>query len=145
MNIVDFTPWSSLAGGLLIGAATALVLLINGKIAGVSGVFARIFRGVPGDTAWRVEFVAGLIVAGGAMLWLAPATVAFRSDAGLTRMLAAGFLVGFGTRVGGGCTSGHGVCGVARGSKCGIAATLAFMFAGALVVYVSRHLLGGVS
>ena len=143
MEIIEFTPVPALLGGLLIGTATAAVLLLNGKIAGISGVVARIFRGIPGDTAWRVEFAAGLVVGGALLFQLAPETAVFRSDAGGVWMAAAGLLVGVGTRIGGGCTSGHGVCGIGRGSKRGIVATLTFMAVAFVTVYVVRHLLGG--
>jgi uncharacterized membrane protein YedE/YeeE len=141
MTITDFTPLSALVGGLLIGAASAAALALNGKIPGISGVFGRILRGVPGDTAWRVVFVLGLVAGGALVFGLYPPAAAFESSGTLLQMALAGLLVGIGTRVGGGCTSGHGVCGIARGSKRSIVATLTFMLAGFLTVYVLRHLM----
>lgn len=143
MNITDFTPVPALIGGLLIGSASALALLLNGKIPGISGVFGRILQGVPGDTAWRITFVLGLI-AGGALIFNAfPPAAAFQTSRSLVQMAVAGLFVGLGTRIGGGCTSGHGVCGVGRGSVRSIAGTLVFMLAGFVTVYVLHHVIGG--
>lgn len=141
MNIVDFTPISALVGGVMIGTASAAVLALGGKIPGVSGVFARIFRGVPGDTAWRACFVLGLVAGGTLIFRLYPPAAAFESSRTLVEIVVAGLLVGLGTRIGGGCTSGHGVCGISRGSKRSIVATLTFMLAGFLTVYCLQHLL----
>jgi uncharacterized membrane protein YedE/YeeE len=144
MDWEHFTPYSALIGGALIGLATGLALLLNGKIAGISGVVARTLRPAPGDTAWRVWFLVGM-VAGGATTFAAYAPTAALdfSSAGPGLMAGAGVLVGLGTRLGGGCTSGHGVCGISRGSLRGIAATITFMLVAGLVVYVRRHVLGG--
>lgn len=142
MNIVNFTPLPALVGGVLIGVATGLVLLLNGKIAGISGVFARIFRGVPGDTGWRVAFVLGLTAGGAAIFALYPPAADYTSMASVGQMAVAGLLVGFGARLGGGCTSGHGVCGISRGSLSGIVGTLTFMATGFLTVYVFNHVVG---
>lgn len=143
MTIVDFTPASAFVGGVLIGLAATLLLLLNGKIAGISGIFARVVKPLPGDTAWRVLFLIGMI-AGGALTFLAwPPAASLQLDASWPRILAGGFLVGLGTRVGGGCTSGHGVCGLSRGSRRSLVATLAFMCAGFATVYVIRHVLSG--
>jgi uncharacterized protein len=143
VNWEAFTPYSALLGGALIGLATGLALLLNGKIAGISGVVARILRPAAGDAAWRVWFVFGLVAGGAATFAAHPpsATLVLAADS-LPVMILAGFLVGLGTRVGGGCTSGHGVCGISRGSTGGIAATITFMVVGALVVYAYRHLGG---
>ena len=139
-----FTPIPSLVGGILIGLATGLALFLNGKIAGISGVVGRILRPAPGDVAWRVWFLLGL-AAGGAVMFFsyAPARALDLTQTGLPLMVAAGFLVGVGTRVGGGCTSGHGVCGISRGSLPGVIGTITFMAAAGLVVYLRRHALGG--
>lgn len=142
MNIVNFTPVPAMIGGVLIGIAAGLTLLMNGKIAGISGVFGRIFRPVPGDTAWRVAFVAGLVAGGAAIFGLYPPAAAYTSMASLGQMAVAGLLVGFGGRLGGGCTSGHGVCGISRGSMRGIVGTVTFMAVGFATVYVFNHLLG---
>lgn len=115
MNWEAFTPWSALLGGVLIGGATGLALLLNGKIAGVSGIVARILRPVAGDTAWRVWFVLGLFTSGLVVFALYPKLGDVRYGTGLFGTGAAGLLVGIGTRLGGGCTSGHGVCGISRG------------------------------
>jgi uncharacterized protein len=136
-----FTPYSALAGGVLIGLAAAMFVLLNGRIAGISGVLGGLFRPKSGDIGWRVAFIGGLLVAP-----LAHALVASvpepRIDAGIAALIAAGLLVGVGTRYGAGCTSGHGVCGLSRLSPRSLAATLAFMGAGFATVFVARHLLG---
>jgi uncharacterized membrane protein YedE/YeeE len=143
MTIVDFTPLSALVGGVMIGTASAAALALNGKVPGISGVFGRILRGVPGDTAWRVLFVLGLVAGGALIFELHAPAAAFESSRNLWQMALAGLLVGFGTRLGGGCTSGHGVCGISRGSKHSIVATLTFMLAGFATVYVLRHFMVG--
>ncbi len=137
----NFTPWSSLLGGLLIGMATAMFLLFNGRIAGISGVVGGLMRPVRGDVAWRVAFVFGIVVAP-FVFGLAAPLPDVRVDAGTMTLIAAGLLVGAGTRYGSGCTSGHGVCGISRRSPRSFVATASFMFAGFVTVYVVRHLLG---
>lgn len=116
-----------------------LVLLATGKIAGISGMFSRMLRPRAGDTAWRVVFLVGL-VAGAALAfsWM-ESTAVFRSVRSLGAFGVAGVLVGFGTRVGGGCTSGHGVCGIGLGSKASLVATVVFMIAGMATVFVLQH------
>ena len=138
---IHFTPWSSLAGGLLIGLATAMFLLFSGRIAGISGIVGGLLRPVKGDIAWRLAFILGLAAAPFAFA-MAASLPHVRIDAGTATLIAAGLLVGAGTRYGSGCTSGHGVCGLARGSSRSLVATASFMFAGFLTVYVVRHLLG---
>lgn len=129
-----------LAGGVLIGLASLLVLLATGKIAGISGMLSRLLRPRPGDTAWRLVFLVGL-VAGAALAFSSVENSAlFRPVRSLAAIGLAGVLVGFGTRVGGGCTSGHGVCGIGLGSKASAVATLVFMIAGMMTVFVLRHL-----
>lgn len=146
MNWDAFTPWSALAGGVLIGAATGIALLLNGKIAGISGVVARVFRPAPGDAAWRVWFIVGMVATGALAFAFVPRVgQGFQASGGPLLFAVAGLLVGVGTRVGGGCTSGHGVCGISRGSTRGVAGTLIFMAAAMLTVYVQRHLLGASS
>ena len=135
-----FTPWSSLAGGLLIGLATALLLLLSGRIAGISGIVGGLLRPGKGDVAWRVAFVLGLFAAPLVFVMAAPLPQV-RIDAGTATLIIAGLLVGGGTRYGSGCTSGHGVSGLSRGSRRSIVATLSFMAAGFLTVFVVRHLL----
>jgi len=134
-----FTPASALIGGVIIGAAVALFVVLNGRIAGVSGILGGLARPQAGDISWRVAFVAGLIAAPLALLAALPE---IRVDTSYPVLVAAGLLVGVGTRYGGGCTSGHGVCGVSRASPRSIAATVAFMAAGFATVYFVRHLIG---
>lgn len=136
-----FTPWSSLAGGVLIGIATAMFVLLNGRIAGISGVLGGLLKPVRGDVVWRLAFVLGLVGAPSAFL-LFNNVPSLQIDAGYAALVAAGLLVGVGTRYGSGCTSGHGVSGLSRLSPRSLAATASFMGAGFLTVYVARHLLG---
>lgn len=136
-----FTPWTALAGGVLIGIAAALLVLLNGRVAGISGIVGGLLQPVRGDVGWRLAFVLGLV--GAPMVYaLFAALPAAQIDAGSGTLIAAGLLVGIGTRYGGGCTSGHGVCGLSRFSARSLVATLAFMGAGFAVVFVTRHLLG---
>jgi uncharacterized membrane protein YedE/YeeE len=140
VNWTDFTPWTALGGGLLIGLAAALFVLFNGRIAGISGILGGLLRPVPGERGWRIAFLFGLVAAP-LVYTLAAPLPAMRIDAGTGTLTAAGLLVGIGTRYGAGCTSGHGVCGLARGSARSLAATLAFMGAGFATVFIVRHLL----
>jgi uncharacterized membrane protein YedE/YeeE len=135
-----FTPTPALAGGFAIGAATALFVLANGRIAGISGIVGGLLHPVRGDRLWRIAFVAGLLAAA-ASYRVADVTVPIRIDAGSVRIVLAGLLVGVGTRLGAGCTSGHGVCGVARLSSRSIVATLLFIAAGCAAVLATRHVL----
>ena len=135
-----FTPWSALAGGMLIGLATAMFVLLNGRIAGISGVLGGLLKPLAGDVLWRVAFVAGLIVAP-LVYALFSVVPAVQIDAEYGALIAAGLLVGAGTRYGAGCTSGHGVCGLSRLSPRSLVATLVFMGAGFVTVFVMRHLL----
>ena len=135
----SFTPWPALAGGALIGLAAALLLLLNGRIAGISGVLGGLLKPVNGDIAWRAAFVLGLVGAPLAYLLFARLPVP-RIDADYAALIAAGLLVGVGTRYGSGCTSGHGVCGLARLSPRSLAATACFMASGFATVFVIRHL-----
>lgn len=133
-----FTPWASLAGGALIGFAAALLLLLNGRVAGISGIVGGLLVPRRGEVGWRLAFVAGLLAAPLVML-LAGRPPAPRIDAGFGLLVIAGLLVGVGTSYGSGCTSGHGVCGLSRLSPRALVATLAFMGAGMLTVFVARH------
>ncbi len=135
-----FTPWAALAGGVLIGMAAGLFALLNGRIAGISGILGGMLRPVAGDVSWRIAFIAGLVAAP-AVYALFAALPALRIDAGTGALIAAGLLVGVGTRYGSGCTSGHGVCGLSRLSPRSLAATLAFMAAGFATVFLIRHVL----
>ncbi|WP_026330280.1 MULTISPECIES: YeeE/YedE family protein [Caldimonas] len=133
-----FTPGLSLAGGLLLGVAAALFILLNGRVLGISGIVAGLLRPRRGDTGWRLAFVLGLLAAPAVYAVLAPLPQA-RIDADWGVLVIAGLLVGLGTRYGAGCTSGHGVCGLSRLSPRSLVATLAFMGAGFLTVYLVRH------
>jgi uncharacterized protein len=135
-----FTPWASLAGGLLIGTAAAMFLLLNGRIAGISGIVGGLLRPQAGDTGWRVAFLLGLVAAPLLYQLAAPLPVV-QVDAGSAGLVVAGLLVGMGTRYGSGCTSGHGVCGLSRLSPRSMVATAAFMVAGFVTVFVVRHLI----
>lgn len=135
----SFTPWSAAAGGALIGAAAGALVLLNGRIAGISGILGALLRPARGEVAWRLAFIAGLLAA--PLLVRAFATLpAVRIDANLGVLAASGLLVGLGTRLGSGCTSGHGICGLSRLSARSLAATLCFMCAGFATVFVLRHL-----
>jgi uncharacterized membrane protein YedE/YeeE len=140
VNWTDFTPWSALGGGLLIGLAAAMFVLFSGRIAGISGIVGGLLRPATGERGWRIAFLLGLVAAP-LVYTLATPLPAMRIDAGTGMLIAAGLLVGIGTRYGAGCTSGHGVCGLARGSARSLAATLAFMGAGFATVFIVRHLL----
>ncbi len=143
MNIdwVNFTPYSALAGGALIGLAIAVLLLTHGRIAGISGVVSGLLHTKGGDTAWRAAFVIGLIAAP-VLYQVFSVLPESRIDAGWPVLILAGLLVGFGSRYGSGCTSGHGVCGLSRLSPRSMLATAAFMAAGFATVFVVRHLTG---
>jgi len=136
-----FTPWTAFAGGMLIGLAAALFVLLNGRIAGISGILGGPLRPAGGDIAWRAAFIVGLVAAPLVYLLFA-ALPRPQIDASYGALVAAGLLVGIGTRYGSGCTSGHGVCGLARLSPRSLVATLAFMGAGFVTVFVARHLFG---
>ena len=136
----DFTPWPALAGGLILGLAVAAFVLLNGRIAGISGIVGGLLRPAPGDRAWRLAFLLGLV--GAPLLYGAAAPLpAARVDANVPLLIGAGLLVGLGARYGAGCTSGHGVCGVARLSPRSLVATAVFVAAGFGTVFVVRHLL----
>ncbi|MBI3800980.1 MAG: YeeE/YedE family protein [Deltaproteobacteria bacterium] len=138
-----FTPIASLIGGMLIGLSASLLLLFDGKIAGISGIVAGMLSPQKNDTGWRVVFVGGLLTGGFLLKLFAPQTFAIGIPRSAAALILAGLLVGFGTRLGNGCTSGHGVCGLSRGSKRSLIATAAFMATGVATVYVINHLLGG--
>ena len=133
-----FTPWTSLAGGMLIGVAAAMLVLLSGRIAGISGIVGGLIAARRGDLAWRFAFIGGLLVAPLAMIFY---PMSPRIDAGLGTLALAGLLVGLGTRYGSGCTSGHGVCGLSRLSPRSLVATAAFMGAGIVTVFITRHIL----
>ena len=134
-----FTPLSALSGGVLIGLAAAMFVLFNGRIAGISGIIGGLFRPKAGDLAWRVAFLAGILAAPWLFQVVGPLP-AVEVEAGSVTLILAGLLVGVGTRYGAGCTSGHGVCGLSRLSPRSLVATVSFMLAGFVTVFVVRHL-----
>jgi uncharacterized membrane protein YedE/YeeE len=142
MSMSDFTPVSALAGGALIGLSAALFLVLNGRIAGISGILGGLIRPLRGDVAWRLAFLAGLFVAPVAHVALGGTLPAVRVAAPLWLLALAGLIVGFGSRLGSGCTSGHGVCGIGRASPRSLVATATFMTTAILTVFLTRHVLG---
>lgn len=138
---IHFTPWSALVGGLMIGAAAGLLAIAQGRVLGASGILFGLLDGARGERAWRVAFLAGLLLAPplarGALSIASP-----HMDASWFTITLAGLLVGFGARLGSGCTSGHGVCGLSRLSLRSLVATLTFMLAGFATVFLARHVLG---
>lgn len=136
---VHFTPGASFGGGILIGIAAAMLVLLNGRIAGISGIVGGLLRPLRGDILWRLAFVLGLFAAAAGM-GLAGALSAPRIEASFGMLALAGLLVGVGTSYGSGCTSGHGVCGISRLSPRSLVATAVFMLAGVATVYFTRHL-----
>lgn len=142
LDWIHFTPWTALAGGILLGLASAAFILLNGRVLGISGILGGLLAPRRGDIAWRMSFLAGLLLAPAVLTLLVPGLIrAPRIDAGTVTLIAAGLLVGIGTRYGSGCTSGHGVCGLSRLSPRSLAATLAFMAAGFATVFIIRHLI----
>ncbi|VWC19888.1 YeeE/YedE family protein [Burkholderia lata] len=142
LDALHFTPWLSLAGGVLIGLAAAWLVAFNGRIAGISGIVGGLLTARAGERNWRAAFVAGLIAAP-LVMYVAGNSLTPQVDAGWVELVAAGLLVGVGTRYAGGCTSGHGVCGMSRGALRSVVATVVFMVAGFVTVFVRRHVLGG--
>ncbi|OXR50051.1 MULTISPECIES: YeeE/YedE family protein [unclassified Pusillimonas] len=137
----NFTPWTSLSGGLLIGLSAALFILFFGRVLGISGIVGGLLRPGAGDFGWRVAFILGIFAAPWLWLLLAdPVNIAI--EANTPTLIIAGLLVGLGTRFGSGCTSGHGVCGLSRLSPRSLVATLSFMAAGFITVYIVRHVVG---
>ena len=139
----NFTPVSALIGGALIGLAASVLLLFNGRTAGISGILGGMVSLTKGDTAWRAVFLGALVV--GALLYrlVDPASAEITITGSVPMLVVGGLVVGYGTRLGSGCTSGHGVCGIAKLSGRSIVATLCFMAAAAVTVYVARHVVGG--
>jgi uncharacterized protein len=138
----SFTPVSSTIGGVLLGFAASMLMLANGEVCGISGILggAAFARGA--DRVWRLVFLAGLLVGGAVVAWVDRPALAFASEQSTWLAAISGVLVGIGTRMGGGCTSGHGLCGIARFSGRSTLATLVFMATGAVTVFVLRHVLG---
>ena len=141
LDWASFTPWSALIGGFVIGIAASMLVLLNGRIAGIAGIIGGLLRPTTGEVGWRLAFVAGLVAA--PILYSIAATLPTISvDASYPTIVFAGFLVGIGTRYGSGCTSGHGVCGISRLSMRSIVATSAFMITGFATVFIVRHVIG---
>jgi uncharacterized membrane protein YedE/YeeE len=140
--LTEFTPVAALIGGALIGLSAMLLMLATGRIAGISGILAGCLAFMGGDRAWRLAFMGGLIVAPLLGLAVGMPLVQPVMPSSWTVVIVAGLLVGFGTRLGGGCTSGHGVCGIARLSPRSVVATLIFMAVAMLVVFLARHTMG---
>lgn len=138
----DFTPVSALIGGGLIGCAAGALYWLNGRIAGISGIFNGVLIPQAGDAAWRALFLLGLVAGASLYALLYPAGYRPRAGFPVALLVVGGFLVGFGTRMGGGCTSGHGVCGMARLSARSLVATVVFVLTGMLTVFVVRHVIG---
>ena len=137
----NFTPVSGLIGGLLIGLATVLMMLLNGRIAGISGIVGGLLARNGSEVGWRAVFVVGLLLGAFIYMLATGGALPVRVEASLPVMVVAGLLVGFGTRLGSGCTSGHGISGIARLSKRSIVATLVFMGAGIVTVFLTGHVL----
>ncbi len=142
-SITTFTPVSALVGGVLIGVAAVLLMLFLGRIAGISGIIGGVLKPTQNDVAWRLAFVFGLLIAPIGVWAVTGSQPIVTVQASTPLLLAAGLLVGLGTRIGSGCTSGHGVCGMARLSRRSILATVTFLAAGVTTVSVMRHILGG--
>ncbi len=141
--MANFTPVSAAIGGGLIGLSAVLLMLLTGRIAGISGIFGGLLDFRSEDKDWRIAFIAGLTLAPLIAGWMGYGMPPPELPASWAVIIAAGLLVGFGARLGGGCTSGHGICGVARLSVRSIAATVIFMLAAIVTVAVTRHVLGG--
>lgn len=141
----EFTPWLSTVGGALIGASASAMLLLEGRVAGISGIVGGLFTPKAGDIGWRLAFVAGLVLAGIGGMLLAPESVAVEVQRAPWILVVAGLLVGVGTRLGNGCTSGHGVCGLSRMSPRSLASVVTFMGVGAAVAVVVGRLTVGTS
>jgi uncharacterized membrane protein YedE/YeeE len=139
----NFTPLASLSGGILLGIASALLLFFVGRIAGISGIFGGLLNAKQDDTLWRAMFIGGLLAGGVAILFVKPDLLRFEVDRSTAAIIVAGLLVGIGARLGNGCTSGHGVCGIGRLSPRSLIAVATFMTAGAVTAIVVNHLLGG--
>ena len=138
----NFTPVSALIGGLLIGASAGLFLVLNGRIAGISGILGGLIPPERGQVGWRLAFMAGMFIAPLIYVASGEALPAIELDASLPLLVVAGLIVGFGTRLGAGCTSGHGVCGIGRGSPRSLTATAVFMASAIGTVFITRHVIG---
>ena len=143
MMLQQFTPIDSLLGGILIGISSTAMLALLGRIAGISGIVGGLLGAERGDATWRAAFTAGLLAGGALLVGVRPEKFAMSLDRSIPSLLVAGLLVGFGTRLGSGCTSGHGVCGIARMSRRSVVATVTFMASGAVAAAIITHVFGG--
>jgi uncharacterized membrane protein YedE/YeeE len=143
--MTEFTPVASLFGGALIGLAAVMLMALNGRIAGVTGILTGLVPPMTTDRAWRAAFLAGAIAAPALIVGLGGYAIPFQSDLPTPWLVIGGLIVGIGVHFGSGCPSGHGVCGIARFSQRSIVATLTFMASTAVTVFVIRHMLGGLS
>ncbi|ROV58450.1 MULTISPECIES: YeeE/YedE family protein [Vibrio] len=139
--MIDAIPWNALIGGMLLGCSATLLLLFNGKVAGISGIVNGLFARVRGDVAWRLVFVIGMVFGGGSAIRLFSINVPDTQNISLVAFAVAGLLVGVGTRLGNGCTSGHGICGIGRLSKRSIVATVTFMLVAGITVFIRLHVI----
>lgn len=145
MEIINFTPYSAIIGGALIGLSAAVLLLFKGRIAGISGIAGGVILPEKGDIPWRILFLVGLVLGGllYQLLGISPSVEKIQPVTGKIGLIAAGLLVGIGSALGTGCTSGHGICGLARRSFRSLIATLTFMLTAMITVFMVRHLVGG--
>jgi uncharacterized membrane protein YedE/YeeE len=145
MEIINFTPYSALIGGALIGLSAAVLLLFKGRIAGISGIAGGVILPEKGDIPWRILFLVGLVVGGVfyQLFGISPSVENIQPVTGKVGLILAGLLVGIGSALGTGCTSGHGICGLARRSFRSLVATLTFMLTAMITVFIVRHLVGG--
>ena len=146
MEIINFTPYSALIGGALIGLSAAVLLLFKGRIAGISGIAGGVILPEKGDLPWRILFLVGLVLGGllYQLFGISPNVESIQPVTGKLGLIVAGLLVGIGSALGTGCTSGHGICGLARRSFRSLIATLTFMLTAMITVFIVRHLLGGI-
>lgn len=138
----NFTPYSALAGGILIGLSATVMLLFNGRVTGISGMISGLVTPTKGEWSWRLVFLIGMMIGAVLFVFIFSGSLTPRTNFPLYLLIVGGFLVGFGTRLGNGCTSGHAICGIARFSPRSILATCVFMFSGGVTVFVIRHVLG---
>ncbi len=138
----NFTPYSAMFGGALIGLSAVILLIFNGRVAGISSIMNGVFKSPGNEIRWRSAFLAGLISGSLLIQWLAPDMITPRQDYPLGLVAAGGFLVGIGTRLGSGCTSGHGICGIANLSVRSVVATITFMATGFITVFLLKHVFG---
>jgi uncharacterized membrane protein YedE/YeeE len=141
LDLVGHEAWlRGFLGGAVIGVAATALMLFNGRVSGISGILAGVLAPGSPETAWRAAFLAGMLAIGGLAALGAPASLGSEGSGSLWQVALAGLLVGFGTRLGSGCTSGHGICGISRGSKRSLAAVVTFITTGALTVWASQKL-----